>query len=334
MAQFSWRGKFSSTVSPGGPVGFRGVNTDSGVSTDPGREGDPALLAETPAQTRLLNERASLDAQAAQDAANAAAERARGAANANEADAYRIAAGTAGSNADLEMQSAALQALQQARQVRTTIGAQRADVATSGFREAGTNLSLLRDSMAQGAITDALTRLNGNIAAAGYRGQQTAAQAEEVAAEGNSQAAQILAQQYADAGVLATSQSANLAAAFAANPDPQASTLGFTSRTAAAGGGGVTGFSSRPTRSDPFLEGTLTNPAYNPNATLGPDASGVGGETVPSTSSTGAHVLDSTGRTVTEMSNIGSGTGTGTGGESIGPAGTPSWIDPAIEVEY
>jgi hypothetical protein len=218
---------------------------------------DPTATSEDPAQTQLLNEQARLDAQAAQDAANATAETARGAANTAEADAYRIAAGTAGGNADMELQAAALTAFQQAREVRKTVGSQLAEVASNGFRESGTSLNLLRDSVSQGAITDALTKLQGNITAAGYRGQQAAATAEGLAATGNAGSATALAAQYAAAGVLATSQSANLAKTIATTPPP-------------ATGGGGSGLRVVPSKPDPFLTGGLVNPAFDPNAMVTP----------------------------------------------------------------
>ncbi len=240
--------------------------------------GGPA--AETPASRALLNEKAALDAQAAQDAANSAAETARSTANANEADAYRIASGIAGSNADLEMQATAITALQEARKVRATIGAQRADVASAGFGESGTNLMLLRDSVAQGAITDALTRIQGNINVGGYRAQQAAAQAESDAAGGASQASQILAQQFAASGVLAIANSANLAATLAAT-DPLSEgglfgpgSFSGTDTSIGAGAGATTGFTVRPSR-DPFGISTgplVSNPSPSGGGSVSPDA--------------------------------------------------------------
>ncbi len=332
-------------------VTFRG----NGYSTDPGREGDPALIQETPGQTNLLNERAALDAQAAQDAANAAAETARGQGNAaatairvqaglDEAEAYRIAAGTAGSNADLEQQATAITALQQARQVRATIGAQMADVASAGFAEAGSNISLLRDSISQGAITDALTRLQGNINAGGYLAQQQASSAEADAARsasaaeaasgaGESQASQLLAQQYAAAGVLATSQSANLAAALAANPTDLTS-RGTIGRGGIAPAGGTTGFAVKAGGSDPFLTNTtLVNPGYDAAYANDPfgDKAAAAAASAPAAAAAPTQLYDArTGQAANNTTFSGSSGGTGTGGETIGPAATPSFVDESI----
>lgn len=137
-----------------------------------------------------------------------------------EAAAYTTAAGIAGSNADLEKQAAAIRAFQEDRIVRRTIGSQRAANAANGFAEAGTSLSLLRDSVQQGHITTALTLLQGDINVGGYLAEQLAANADAAAATNTAEVTRVQTQAEADAVAAqqtAQIQSAALARANSAN---------------------------------------------------------------------------------------------------------------------
>jgi hypothetical protein len=167
----------------------------------------------TPEQTAAQTETANLQAQAARENAAAAADQAKATGTAAEATAYGTAAGIATSSAGQEAQATAIERYQQSRLVDKTVGAQRAAVAASGFREAGSSLSLLRDSVQQGHITDALTAIQGNINANGFLSQAAAATASQQAASAASAADLILAQQEAAAGTLALANSATLTAA-------------------------------------------------------------------------------------------------------------------------
>lgn len=79
------------------------------------------------------------------------------------ATSYEEAAAIAAQNAKLAKEAAAITDAQQQRQVFQTIGAQRAGIAGAGFAESGTAIDLLRSSASQGALTHALTAVNGAI---------------------------------------------------------------------------------------------------------------------------------------------------------------------------
>ncbi len=264
-------------------------------STDPGA----ASAVKSP-------EEINFDVAAARNEANAAAETAKAGGLAQEADAYRIAAGIAGTSANLEQTATAITRFQQQRQVKATLAGQRADVASAGFREAGSSISLLRDSISQGAITDALTNIQGQINVGGYRAQQAAAVGEQQAALAGSDAATALAKQYADAGVLATSLSANAAAAARETRIedlPQIVSLGHYGIPSNAiiriGGGGGTSSGANVTD-------TLVNPAYT----------GLGGG-----SGIGTGVVPGGGATVNAGTAVPRGPSAGGGGNVATPAG-------------
>lgn len=171
-----------------------------------------AAPAPTAAQTQAETEIATLNAQAAEQLARQKAAEAEATGKQAEATAYGTAAGIATEEGRLEQAATQIARFQQTRLVDKTVGAQRAAVAASGFKEAGSSLYLLRDSIQQGHITDALTQLQGDINTGGYLSQAAAALAAQTAASAASDADTILAQQYADAGALALADSANLTA--------------------------------------------------------------------------------------------------------------------------
>lgn len=112
-----------------------------------------------------------------------------------EGQEYGLAASFAEQNKQFTQESTDIQEYQAARKATQTIGSQRADVAASGFGEAGTALDLLRDSANQGALTKGVLANQGAITEAGYEEQaqsynlmqqaaNTAADAADKAAQG------------------------------------------------------------------------------------------------------------------------------------------------------
>lgn len=101
----------------------------------------------------------------------------------------RIAARYAGENADLAETSTRIQRAQLDRQAYRTIGGQKADVAGAGFSASGSALDLLRDSMAEAAMADNLTALQGQIEVNAYTAQQKSllgqAKQADIAAKGS-----------------------------------------------------------------------------------------------------------------------------------------------------
>lgn len=167
----------------------------------------PATGAAGQTDTEIAN----LEAQSVEQDARAAAARVEATGKKAEADAYGTAAGIATESGRLEQAAVQIARFQQTRLVDKTIGAQRAAVAASGFKEAGSSLYILRDSIQQGHITDALTNIQGNINASGFYSQAASALGAQAAASAASDADLILAQQEADAGALALANSATLA---------------------------------------------------------------------------------------------------------------------------
>lgn len=102
---------------------------------------------------------------------------------------YRTAAALAGDNADLEMAATRIQQQQELRAVQRTVGQQQAEVAGAGLASSGSALQLLADSSRQGAITMALTGVQGQIAANGYT-QQAQAYMQQAQAADNAAKAQ------------------------------------------------------------------------------------------------------------------------------------------------
>lgn len=88
-----------------------------------------------------------------------------------ESQAYNTAAGFASGNVDIAEEAKRIKAYQQQRTIDATIGTQEAQVGNAGFSQSGTALSLLRSSMAQGALATGLVNVQGETQAQGYRAQ-------------------------------------------------------------------------------------------------------------------------------------------------------------------
>lgn len=99
------------------------------------------------------------------------------------AQGYEQAAKIADSNADIAKTSYQLQQTQAARQFQQTLGSQKAEVASAGFRSSGSALNLMADSASQGAITQAMIGVNGQIQVNGYQQQAQAYRGEEASAK-------------------------------------------------------------------------------------------------------------------------------------------------------
>ena len=130
------------------------------------------------------------------------------------ANAYATAATIANQNVTLENSAGKLQQYQEGLQAKQTIGAQRAGVAAAGFGNSGSALYLLASSNRQAALTQALTGIQTNITATGYKqqaaadvGQQAAATAQGAAVGAQAAAAQGAANA-ANAAATAASNSA------------------------------------------------------------------------------------------------------------------------------
>lgn len=107
------------------------------------------------------------------------------------AQGYQQAAQLAEQDATLEEQATKIKQIQQQRAVQQTLGSQRAEVGAAGFTESGSSLDLLANSASQGAITTAVTGIQGQILVNGYNqqaqayiGQQQAAEAAAKAQKG------------------------------------------------------------------------------------------------------------------------------------------------------
>lgn len=91
-----------------------------------------------------------------------------------EAEQYDLAAGLAEQNKQFSITSTAIKQTQEQRSIQSTIGGQKADIASAGFEESGSALDLLRDSASQGALTKAVLSQQGLIEEATYDEQAKA----------------------------------------------------------------------------------------------------------------------------------------------------------------
>ncbi len=166
---------------------------------------------------------------------------------------YLTAEEIARQNAALEEVSGRLQATQQEREVRATLGTQQAQVAGAGFGASGSALALARASRQQGYLAEQITGVQSDITAGGFQGQAAAAASEASAAGIASTAATTLAQTQAQQGQLLTSYAAAEAKALATltggtgpvfnpttgtwtQPTPDATIANSIATTTAAGG--------------------------------------------------------------------------------------------------
>lgn len=279
---------------PGTPAGdvvstnpITGVSSNVNISTAQGQQAYEETLA--------------LQGQAVTNLSNAAAQNVIQQGDTAEATAYQTAAGISGSNASLALQSSQLEAYQESIQALQTIGGQQADVAASGFANAGSSLSLLKSSVRQAALTQGMTQLQGNITAGGFYAQQAASNAEVLAAQTASNAAASLASSDAAAGTLALSNSTNLTNALA-NP---ATSVGF--KVVGEGGAGSS--------VDPF--GQFANSGTNLPNTPSP--------TIPTAA--GTPIISPGGK----LSTIDSAAAAVTQPAGFGP-GSPGYLDPLYSV--
>ncbi len=309
---------------PAGPIYYSpstsATPTSSGVTNYPGGAGAPGASASaasspaagttpitnpstgevtnvnlgTPAAQSAFQETLALQGQYISDTTNATAQELIARGDATEAGAYNTAAGISGSNASLALQAAQLEAYQEALVAKQTLGTQRANVAASGFQEAGSSLSILRASVRQSALTQGLTLLQGNITAGGFYAQQAAAQAEALGATTASNAAAALASGENAAGTLALANSTNLTHQLA-NPTSPGVNIAFAS-------GGVAN------SSDPFGQFSRNTAALSYNPQQSPIAPNPGA----------ALSLNTSPGTAENVVTTGGGSGSGSSDEPLG----------------
>lgn len=100
-----------------------------------------------------------------------------------EAESYRKGSAAARESGRLSEVSTRVQTIQADRKINRTLGAQQATAAAAGFEASGSNLDLLRDSTAQGHMTDQMIGLQGEINANAFEQQALASDAQAVAAD-------------------------------------------------------------------------------------------------------------------------------------------------------
>jgi len=150
-----------------------------------------------------------LTTTAAEDTANATASGIQAQGYQAELSAYNTVGAIAGQNATIAGIAGDIKALQTARSVQQTIGAQKAAVAAAGFGAAGSSLDLLRHSVQEGYLADQLVRTQSALTQGGYLEEGAASQAEAAGAQMASQAALALQASQAAAGQLAKANAAN-----------------------------------------------------------------------------------------------------------------------------
>lgn len=91
-----------------------------------------------------------------------------------ESKAYRHASTLADYNAAISNMGTDIQQSQASRELYRSVGAQAAEVGGAGFASSGSNLDLMRSSVAQGSLTKQLIQAQGTITASGYE-QEAAA---------------------------------------------------------------------------------------------------------------------------------------------------------------
>ena len=139
---------------------------------------------------------------AVSDLFQASAFRTKGQGLRTEANEYLLSRDLAFQNEAFTKNSTEIQETQASRAIEKTLGGQAAQVAASGFGNAGSALDLLRDSANQGALQKAVLSQQGLITEAGYEQQaqsynlmaanaQMAAQASDKAAQGATMSAYI-----------------------------------------------------------------------------------------------------------------------------------------------
>lgn len=147
--------------------------------------------------------------QAATDTANAKAQDASVTGYNAEVTAYGEVGTIAANNAALSKASGDITSYQDQLKALTTIGEQKAAVASNGFRESGSNLDLLRSSLQQSYLKQQLDETQTGINIGGYLAEGAAAKAEGSAAQAAADSATALAGNYRSASSLATTNAAN-----------------------------------------------------------------------------------------------------------------------------
>lgn len=130
---------------------------------------------------------------ASADSSKASGLRIKAQGDALEGENYDLAASLAQQNEKYTEQSTAIKQLQNDRQIYSTIGGQRADVAGAGFSSSGSAMDLMADSAKQGALIKSVTAQQGLITEAGYTEQaqsyQNMSKAAAFAVQGDNDAA-------------------------------------------------------------------------------------------------------------------------------------------------
>jgi hypothetical protein len=88
-----------------------------------------------------------------------------------EQQGYLQAAEFADKNVKYTDMSTGIKEVQAMREISKTMGGQEADIAAAGFSESGSALDIMRESAAQGALTQAVIGEQGEITKEGYRQQ-------------------------------------------------------------------------------------------------------------------------------------------------------------------
>lgn len=142
----------------------------------------PPVAPDDPNKQASVSTMLDLQALNTNLAADVEAEAARNEGLEATAAAYEVTAGIADKNAYLTNESEQVQIYQQQREYKSSLGAQEAAAAANGFGYGGSSLSILRDSMMQGALGAQLISQQSNIAEAGYIEQGAAARSSAAAA--------------------------------------------------------------------------------------------------------------------------------------------------------
>lgn len=130
-----------------------------------------------------------------------------------EAEAYERAAAIADYNAGIEGIAGEIRLLQEERELNRSLGATRAATAAAGFKESGSTIDLLRSSMQDNYLAQALTRTQTALDQAGYIEQAVASRSQRDAASLAQKSALNTQQAQTEAGSLSRVYAANQTAA-------------------------------------------------------------------------------------------------------------------------
>jgi hypothetical protein len=192
------------------PLGFSGPTfaaSNARAAAAAGTAADTGLQRGTVADILGLQSKAEIDA------ANAQASDIQAAGYQQEVGAYTTAGEIAGNNAVTAGIAGDIKLLQEQRALKRTLGSQRADIASAGFRNSGSAIDLMQSSVQQGALGRQLISTQTALAKGGYLEEGAASAAEAAGATMASTAAAALAEQQRSSGQLATANAANETAA-------------------------------------------------------------------------------------------------------------------------